>query len=277
MVMKSSLNAWSCPNDLDFKDMFQALKKAGYDGVELNIDKPGRSAHSLTLETTKEQIREIKAISEEIGLPVSGISSSLYGSETLGSNRPEDRAHTRQLLETQLSFADELGADGILIVPGGITENRSIRQAWDNCQESLLSLKDVIAGGKAWVGVENVWNNFFISPMDMARFIDEVNIPHLGAYFDVGNVAIFSWPEYWIEILGQRIVKIHVKDFIKKSTNAGCFVNLLEGSIRWDKVIQALRAIGYDGYLTAEVAGMPNTPEYLYQITQSALDTIRRL
>ena len=72
-------------------------------------------------------------------------------------------------------------------------------------------------------------------------------------------------------------VKIHVKDFIKKNTNAGCFVNLLEGSIRWDKVMAALRNIGYNGYLTAEVASMPAAPEYLYQITQSALDTIRRL
>ena len=275
--MKSALNAWSCPNELDFRSMFQALKKAGFDGIELNIDMPGRSAHSLTLDTSMEQIREIKAISEDTELPVAGISSSLYQSETLGSNRPEDRAFTRRLLETHLAFADALGADGILIVPGGITEKRSIREAWDNCQESLFSLKDVIAGGKAYVGVENVWNNFFLSPMEMARFIDELNIPHLGAYFDVGNVAIFSWPEYWIEILGKRIVKVHVKDFIKKGTNAGCFVNLLEGSIRWDKVMAALRNIGYDGYLTAEVASMPSTPEYLYQITQSALDTIRRL
>ena len=275
--MKSALNAWSCPKDQDFKGMFAALKKAGFDGVELNIDMPGRSAHSLTLDTSKDQLKEIKAVIEDIGLPVSGISTSLFQSETLGSNRPEDRDFTRRLLETQLGFADYLEADGILIVPGGITENRSIRQAWDNCQESLLSLKNVIAGGKAFVGIENVWNNFFLSPMLMAQFIDELNIPHLGAYFDVGNVAIFSWPEYWIEILGKRIVKIHVKDFKKSTTNAGSFVNLLEGSIRWDKVMAALRKIGYDGYLTAELAPMPNTPEYLYQITQSALQTIQSL
>jgi len=273
-MMKSALNAWSCPNDMDFKAMFQALKKAGFDGVELNLDLPGRSAHSLTLDTTERQLQEIKAISQDCNLPIASISSSLYQSETLGADDPAARAHTRLILETQLRFADTLGATGILIVPGGITENRSILKAWENCQESLLKMKDVIAGGKAMVGVENVWNNFFLSPVEMARFIDELNIPHLGAYFDVGNVAIFSWPEYWIEALGKRIVKVHVKDFKKSGSNAGHFVNLLEGSIRWDKVMQALRNAGYDDYLTAELAGMPNTPEYLFNITKNALDEI---
>ena len=90
----------------------------------------------------------------------------------------------------------------------------------------------------------------------------------------MGNVAIFSWPEYWIDILGSRIVKIHVKDFRKTGGNAGHFVNLLEGSIRWKKVVEALRAAGYDGYLTAELSAMPETPDYLYKITNAALAEI---
>jgi hexulose-6-phosphate isomerase len=124
------------------------------------------------------------------------------------------------------------------------------------------------------VGLENVWNGFFASPAGMARFIDDLGCPLIGAYFDVGNVAVNSFPEYWIEILAQRIMKVHVKDFVRTGANRGEFVNLLQGSIRWGRVIRALGAAGYSGYLTAELEAMPDTPGYLYGITSQALDII---
>ena len=273
--MKRSLNAWTCPGTQDFETVFRKLKAAGFDGVELNVDGAhNASLHSLTLDTTPAQLKEIKALSEKYDLPVCSISTSLYGPDTIGADDAAGRDMARRILEKQLECADALGADGILIVPGGITENRSIRKAWENSQETLLSLKSTIESGTIKVGVENVWNNFFLSSVEMARFIDELNIRNLGAYFDVGNVAIFSWPEYWIEILGSRIVKIHVKDFLKTGGNAGTFVNLLEGSIRWEKVVPALQAAGYNGYLTAELSAMPKTPDYMYEITKRALDEI---
>ena len=141
-------------------------------------------------------------------------------------------------------------------------------------REQLESCRELIENGGVKVGLENVWNNFFLSPMEMAGLIDEMHMKNLGAYFDVGNVVLLSYPEYWIDVLGSRIVKIHVKDFARAGWNAGHFVNLLEGSVRWEKVIPALRKAGYDGYLTAELSAMPKTPEYLYESTVKALDTI---
>ncbi len=270
--MKKSLNAWSVPDGVDFEEMFTALKRAGFDGVELNLDAVGRSAHSLTMETTARELEEIRRISEGTGLAVSGISSSLWGRTTLGGKL--DGLPARQVMEQQIRCARALGADGILIVPGGIGEGMGIRKAWDNAQVELEACRGLIEEGSVLVGVENVWNNFFISPFDMARFIDDMDMKNLCAYFDAGNVAIFSWPEYWIDILGRRIGKVHVKDFLRTGGNAGHFCNLLEGSVRWQRVAEALRGVGYDGYLTAELSAMPATPEYLYDITARALDTI---
>ena len=270
--MKKALNAWSVPADVSFEAMFPALKKAGFDGVELNLDAAGSGAHSLSPETTKAQLHEIRALSEKHNLPVHSISSSLWGQAALGAKSAKYTA--RELLSIQLDLANALGADGILIVPGGIGDNCSIAAAWDNAQEALEKCRDLIEGGTVRVGVENVWNNFFLSPFEMARFIDTLNIKNLGAYFDVGNTLIFSQPEYWIEVLKTRIVKIHIKDFKKSGWNAGYFVNLLEGDIRWARVIEALKTAGYDGYLTAELSAMPNTPEYLYRITSDAMDII---
>ena len=273
--MKKALNAWSCSKDHDFETVFTTLKKAGFDGVELNLDaEENASAHSLTFSTSDGDLRAILALSEACGLPVASISTSMYGNDTLGSEDPARRAVGRKVLEKQLYFAQALKADGILVVPGGIQENRSIRSAWDNSLASLRGMRSLIEGTPVKVGVENVWNNLFTSPFDMARFIDEADIPNVGAYFDVGNVAVFTWPEYWIDILGGRIVKIHVKDFRKEHNNSGTFVNLLEGGIRWGHVMSSLRQAGYDGYITAELSAMPETPEYLYSITKGALDVI---
>lgn len=270
--MIKSLNAWTVPSEVGFEEMFTALKKAGFEAVELNLDAPGAGNHALSLETTPEELASIRALSEKIGLPVCSVSSSQWGKSTLGSPKGEIPAPV--LMKKQIECARALGADGILVVPGGIGDDCSIADAWKNVREQLEACREIIENGGVKVGLENVWNNFFLSPMEMAALIDEMNMKNLGAYFDVGNVALLSYPEYWIDILGSRIVKIHVKDFERSGWNAGHFVNLLEGSVRWDKVVCALRRAGYDGPLTAELSAMPKTPEYLYESTVRALDTI---
>ncbi len=272
--MKKSINAWSIPGDVSFEKMFADLSSAGFDGVELNLDAENYSSHSLSLSTDDKALSEILSLSKKYNLPISSISTSMYGPETLGSDDKEGRELGKTILRKQLYLAKALNADGILVVPGGITPNRSIKKAYENVYTTFNEMKSEIESGDVFVGVENVWNNFFISPTDMANFIDTLNIKNLGAYFDVGNVLIFSYPEYWIEILGSRIGKIHVKDFLKSSTNAGTFVNLLEGSADWKKVTTALKSIGYDDYITAELSIIERDPEFLYQITSKALDRI---
>lgn len=273
-IMKKAINAWSIPENVTFEEMFSQISKAGYDGIELNIDKEDSSSHSLTLTTDKACLDKISELSKKYSLPVCSISTSLFAPETLGSDDEKCRESGKLIIRKQLEYALALGADGVLVVPGGIGENRSIKRAYENSFESLSSMKSEIAQGHIKVGLENVWNNFFASPVDMKNFIDSLDCKNIGAYFDVGNVMIFSHPEHWIEILGSRIMKIHLKDFIRTSGNAGTFVNLLEGSVCWAKVMNALRTAGYDGYLTAEVAALPQSPEYLYESTKLALDKI---
>lgn len=274
--MKKAINAWSVPGGISFEEMFRSVSAAGFDGIELNLDREGSSSHSLTFGSGQADYDRINALAWQYHLPVCSISTSLYAN-TLGSDSPPECENAKKVLRKQLECAAALGADGILVVPGGIGENRSIQQAYANARQTLMELVPEIVQAKIMVGLENVWNGFFASPCDMARFIDDLACPYIAAYFDVGNVAINAYPEYWIEILGKRICKIHVKDFRRPSMNSGAFVNLLEGSIRWDLVARALRIAGYDGYLTAELADMPKTPEYLYRITSDALDIIRKL
>ena len=104
---------------------------------------------------------------------------------------------------------------------------------------------------KLKIAIEEVWNKFLLSPLEFARYIDEFESPWVGAYFDVGNVVEFGYPQEWIRELGPRIAKIHIKEYAKPKR----FDYLLgEGKeIDWAEVRKALLEVGYDGWITAEV------------------------
>lgn len=262
--MKKSINAWSVDPKTNFEDMFAEIKKAGFDGIELNIDgAENASAHSLTLESSDEELEQISALSKKNGLPIVSISTSLWWSANMGSTKKDQRELSGRLLEKQLKCAAFLGASGILIVPGGINAETSILEAYKNSADFLAESKSVIKDYKLKVGLENVWNQFFLSAFDMANFIDRLDCEYITAYYDVGNVVAFSWSEYWIEILDKRISLVHIKDFKRSSgfNSGGTWPNLLEGDADFKKIIPALKKTGWDGYLTAEI-GKPENQSF---------------
>lgn len=273
--MKIAINAWAIPAAVSFQELFASLAAVGFDGVELNLDKEGASAHALSLSTDDTQLREIMSLSRQFNLPVCSISTSLYGSAQLGSPDADERQRGQAVLRKQLAIARALEADTILVVPGGISESVSRVEAYQLVLDSLTGLKPEIEASGVRVGLENVWNSFFLSPVEMRNFIDQLASKVIGAYFDVGNVAVFSYPEHWIEMLGQRIFKIHIKDFKRPSSwFQGYFVNLYEGTIDWQRVMDALRAAGYDDWLTAELSIMKQNPDLLYRTTLEAMRTM---
>jgi L-ribulose-5-phosphate 3-epimerase len=109
---------------------------------------------------------------------------------------------------------------------------------------------------KVIIAVEEVWNKFLLSPLEFAKYVDEFDSPWLRAYFDVGNVVIYAFPQDWIRTLGKRIVKLHIKDFNFDRRNGRFFwKNIGEGDIDWPEVRRALNDIGYSGYMTTEIEG----------------------
>jgi Sugar phosphate isomerases/epimerases len=275
--MKRSINAWSIDRGADFEETFLEVKSAGFEGIELNVDALGHSKHSLTMQTEKSELIKIFDLSKKYTLPIISISSSLYMGK-MGNGNPEDRAFSQELLGKQLEYASFFDAKGILVVPGGIDNTVSIKSAYENSFETLRQMKEKIAQSKIYVGVENVWNGFFLSPYDMCNFIDKLDCDFIGAYYDVGNTVAFSLTEYWIEILSRRIHNIHIKGYqLRNGLNSGGeWVDLLDGSINWHKVITALQTAGFDGYLTAEVSktnANMSYPEFYKQVA-SDINTI---
>lgn len=251
--MKKSINGWSFPAEYTFEECLAAAKKAGFDAIEFNVDRENKG-HSFTAETTDEEILAVKALCEQYGvLPIS-ISSSLH--HGIWSKTAEaDVAYAMGVLKTQLNVAKLIGADTILVVPGGMHEGISLAQARANSLKNLKAAEGMIRESGVTVGLENVWNGFFLSPYDMLSFLDDLGSGVFALYFDLGNMVAFSTSEYWCEIVGSRAAKIHIKDYKRNGgiNSGGKFCDLLTGDLNFRAAMAAMKAQGFDGYLTAEV------------------------
>jgi hexulose-6-phosphate isomerase len=158
-------------------------------------------------------------------------------------------------METSLRNAKAWGAGVVLLVPAVVNAQTSYRDAWTRSQrvikERILPLAKEL---QVVVGIEEVWNKFLLSPLEMARYVDELDSPWAKAYFDVGNVVLYGFPQDWIRTLGTRIVRVHLKDFaMDRGKGTFAWKNLGEGDIDWPAVRQALADIGYAGYVTTEL------------------------
>src|SRR6185503_4116983 len=155
-----------------------------------------------------------------------------------------------QGMETSLKNAALWGADAVLLVPGVVDAANPYKDVWTRSQRAIRErLLPIAKDLKVVIAVEEVWNKFLLSPIEFASYVDEFDSPFIKAYFDVGNVVLFAFPQDWIRTLGPRIVKVHLKDFkLEKSTYS--WKNIGEGDIDWIEVRKAFSEVGYNGYVT---------------------------
>jgi len=228
-------------------EKFKLLKDLGYDGVEL--DSPSR--------VTRDDVQKAK---DATGLPVHGVVDSVHWRQTLSDPDPKVRAAGLKGLTTALNDAKAYGATSVLLVPAVVNKQVSYKDAYVRSQAEIKKALPLAAKLEIKILFENVWNNFLLSPVEMARYIDEFESPWVGAYFDVGNIVRYGWPEHWIQALGKRVVKLDIKEYSRKLQNtkgpgAGFRVEVGDGDCDWPAVMKALKTIGYSGWATAEVRG----------------------
>ena len=146
-----------------------------------------------------------------------------------------------------------LGSDSIIVVPASVDENTPYDVVYGRALDAMRDGAKYAEECGVNIGVENVWNKFLLSPLEYRDFIDKVGSPYVKAYFDVGNVVYDGLPEQWIDILGSRICKIHIKDYVRDDRTLAGFCDITKGDVNFEKVISALDRAGYDSFCTAEV------------------------
>ena len=279
--MKKGLNYWSFPGGLDgAKDIKAALretKELGFEGLEICLFDGG----PLSFDMGDDEVKALRKEIEAAGLQAASVTTGQLWATPLTSSDPAAREKGKHAVKQCLRVANGLGATGILVVPGAVeiffdpsAEIVQYDVALERVREAMKELVPVAEQNKVAIGIENVWNKLFLSPLELRDFIDSFGSQYLGAFFDVGNIILTGFPEQWIRILGKRIKKVHFKDFKRSVGNINGFVDLLEGDVDWHEVSKAFKEIGYNGYVTAEFFGYKEYNEALIYNISRAMDSI---
>lgn len=228
-------------------EKFKLVKELGFEGID--VDGPGLK-HD-----------EVLKARDESGLVIHGVVCHLHWSQPMSHPDPKAREACLNDLLRSLKDAQVYGGTTVLLVPAVVNKEISYADAYTRSQEEIKKALPLATELGVKIAFENVWNQFLLSPLEFARYIDEFQSPQVGAYFDVGNVVNYGWPEQWIKTLGKRILKLDIKEYSrtrrdKQGPYAGFTAPLGEGDCDWPAVIKAVGEVGLtDLWATAEVSG----------------------
>jgi len=255
--MKKGICIGSLPGTTE--ERFRLAKDAGFDGIEIN-----------TVDTDEES-RKLKSIADSVGLEIPSVMNSAHWEFPLSSPDPEVRQKSVNGMMKSLASASIVGADTVLLVPAVVNEQVCYEDAYATSQKEIKELAKIAEERKVFIAIENVWNKFLLSPIEFSRYIDEIGSEYVAAYFDVGNILLYGYPQHWIRTLGSKIKKVHVKGF---KVRPMAFTYLLDSDVNWAEVMKALREVGYDGYITAELPTYRSFPDQMVYDTSAHLDRI---
>lgn len=228
-------------------DKFKMLKEIGFEGID--IDSP-------------QDVNEVLRARDESGLIVHGVVDYVHWRQPLSDADPNVRAQGVEVLKKCLKDSKAYGGTTVLLVPAVVNKTTSYAEAYERSQAEIQKALPLAEELGIQILFENVWNNFLLSPLETARYIDEFDSPWVGCYFDVGNVIRYGWPEHWIRTLGKRIGKLDIKEYDRKLANDKGVGRGFEAELGdaadgcdWPAVLAALKEINYSGWGTAEVRG----------------------
>ncbi|HKQ72599.1 MAG TPA: sugar phosphate isomerase/epimerase family protein [Blastocatellia bacterium] len=244
------------PKQMSYLDRFKLAVDVGFEGIE---------AQTVTDPKEADQIKEA---SEKAKIKIHSVMNMGHWEWPFSSPNPDDVKKSAERMETSLRNAKLWGADTVLLVPAVVRPDTTIPQAWQRSQPHIRKLLPLAKELGVVIGIEPVWNKFLLTPYDTAKYVDEFESPWVKAYFDVGNIVMYGFPQEWIRALGNRIVKFHLKDFKYENRQ---WVPLREGSIDWKEVRKAIGEIEFSGYLTVE---LPAGDEAYLREVSSRVDKI---
>lgn len=243
--LRNSINADYLPQEISVPERFRLAVQAGFEGAE------------ILAPTTDEEADEVRQAAAATGLKVHSVKPPLEHQHRLGSADQAEARCSVAALCNALNRAHFLGADTVLLIPGKVNASTSYADNYARTQERIRN--EILPMAEQYgivLALENTWNGFLLSPIELMRYIDEFESPWIRPYLDVGNM-VFGHPEHWIRIAGNRTVKLHIKDFMFDQ-HEGRFgwKRVGDGTVDWKRVCLALAEVGFSGWVTS--AGPPH-------------------
>lgn len=274
--MKTSVSFFTFSKQVDILEACRQVKDAGYDGVELCLSLDGQ----INMRTASTEIAKLRCIIEDMELSISSIGAWNNWSYNIASPDRKIAAMAIDVVKREIEIASMLGTDTILLVPGWVgtrfsQEIVSYDVAYENAGRRIADLAAIANQSGIAIALENAGTKFLLSPLEFCRFIDDMQCKNIGAYFDVGNIIGLGYPEQWIRILGNRIRRLHFCDSREEVAGLNRFVGLFEGDVDFASVMDAVREIGYNSWITVEF--LPNYKYYPYQSIRNARHSLERI
>lgn len=268
--MKKGINQWVFPVEMPATEAISMAASTGFDAFEVCVGEKG----PVPLDASESDLSAIRRHADKCGVALTSLGSGLGWDYSLSAADGAVRQKAVEVQRRLLQMARWLGVGSVLTVPGCVTPDLPYDAALENALASVQELVPQAEKLQVCVAIENVWNKFLLSPVEMRDFIDQCESACVGAYFDIGNIVLYGYPEQWIRILGNRIRMVHAKDFRASTGNFDGFVMLMEGSVNWPAVMAAFREAGYDDALVAEFGPYPHSIGTTLQHILSSLKTI---
>ena len=230
------------PQALNHLERFRLAREVGFEVVQAPTTSDERTAE------------EMKAAADKAAIRIDSVMNIDHWDYPLSSSDPAVVEKSLSGMRTSLHNAKLWGSDVVLLVPAVVNAQTSYRDAWVRSQQQIRKLIPLASELTVVIGIEEVWNKFLLSPLEMQRYIAEFNSPWVKAWFDTGNVLLYGYPQDWIRTLGTSIVKLHIKDF-KRQKDRYNWVNLGDGDTDWPEIRKALAEIKYAGSAIVELEG----------------------
>jgi D-psicose/D-tagatose/L-ribulose 3-epimerase len=238
-----NLYIWTANFDASHLPLLRRIRAAGFDGVEAAMYK-GRD---FAVDALRKGLADTSMECTICSVLVDGLS--------LIADDAELRARAVDQLRENIATTAEIGAKiiaGPLYAPlGYLPGRRRTTDEWQRAVDCWQQLGPWLAQHDVTAAIEplNRFETFFLNTAeDAARFCDEVGHPNVGILFDTfhANIEEKSIAD------GYRTAARHLKHVHTSENDRGTPGS---GHVEWEQVFEALREIGYDGWLTIESFG----------------------
>ena len=262
-------------NNESIESALSQTKKNGFDALELSVSSEG----VINTNTSKAECEIIRKKIDDSGIFVDSIATGMSWGVSPTSNDRSIREKSIKLHQDALKIASFLHCKALLFVPGVVKSPISpdiVRydKALDRLREAINQMLPIAEDLNVDLCMENVWNGFFYSPIELRDFVDSFDSDRLGVYLDIGNLIGYQqYPPHWVELLNSRIKRVQIKDFQENFdwTGSFSFCDIGAGDVPWKETIAALNAIQYKSTIIAEMLPWDET---ILSRTSAAMDQL---
>jgi len=262
-------------NNESIESALSQTKTNGFDALELSVSSEG----VINTNSSKAECEIIRKKIDDSGIFVDSIATGISWGVSPTSDDKSIRENSISLHQDALKVASYLNCKALLFVPGVVKSPISpdiVRydRALDRLREAINQMLPIAEDLNVDLCMENVWNGFFYSPIELRDFVDSFDSDRLGVYLDIGNLIGYQqYPPHWVELLNSRIKRVQIKDFQENFdwTGSFSFCDIGAGDVPWSETIEALNSIQYKSTIIAEMLPWDET---ILSRTSVAMDQI---